>query len=56
MNDTNLLGSLMYTTKAQQLFKFGYEFTRAGNIAQTDVNGQVSSFVYDANEIATKIE
>ncbi|MEK4137489.1 RHS repeat-associated core domain-containing protein [Kurthia sp. FSL E2-0154] len=53
-NDANLLGSLTYTTKAQQLFKFGYEFTRAGNIAQTDVNGQVSSFVYDANDQLTK--
>ncbi|MFB9220418.1 RHS repeat domain-containing protein [Kurthia sibirica] len=40
----------MYTTKAQQSFKVGYEYTKTGNIAQTDVNGQVSSFVYDAND------
>ncbi|WP_147016195.1 DNRLRE domain-containing protein, partial [Kurthia sibirica] len=54
MNDANLLGSLTYTTKAQQPFKIGYEYTKAGNIVQTDVNGQVSSFIYDANDQLTK--
>ncbi|WP_165442670.1 RHS repeat domain-containing protein [Kurthia gibsonii] len=53
-NDANLLGSLTYTTKAQQPFKIAYDYTKNGNIAQTDVNGQVSSFVYDANDQLTK--
>ncbi|PWI21126.1 hypothetical protein DF281_13890 [Kurthia zopfii] len=50
MNDANLLGSLTYTTKAQQPFKIAYDYTKNGNIVQADVNGQVSSFVYDAND------
>ncbi|VEI08219.1 RHS repeat-associated core domain-containing protein [Kurthia zopfii] len=54
MNDANLLGSLTYTTKAQQPFKIAYDYTKNGNIAQADVNGQVSSFVYDANDQLTK--
>ncbi|WP_010305529.1 RHS repeat domain-containing protein [Kurthia senegalensis] len=43
-----------YITKTQQPFKIGYEYTKAGNISQTDANGQVSSFVYDANNQLTK--
>lgn len=54
MNDANLLGSLTYTTKAQQPFKIAYDYTKNGNIVQADVNGQVSSFVYDANDQLTK--
>lgn len=54
MNDANLLGSLTYTTKAQQPFKIVYDYTKNGNIAQADVNGQVSSFGYDANDQLTK--
>ncbi|MGL6031404.1 MAG: hypothetical protein ACRC0Q_04410 [Kurthia gibsonii] len=30
MNDANLLGSLTYTTKAQQPFKIAYYYTKAG--------------------------
>ncbi|WP_126344338.1 hypothetical protein [Kurthia zopfii] len=30
MNDANLLGSLTYTTKAQQPFKIAYDYTKNG--------------------------
>ncbi|MEN0588433.1 RHS repeat-associated core domain-containing protein [Kurthia sp. Hakim RU_BHWE] len=38
----------------QQPFKIAYDYTKNGNIVQADVNGQVSSFVYDANDQLTK--
>ncbi|MGL6031398.1 MAG: hypothetical protein ACRC0Q_04380 [Kurthia gibsonii] len=31
MNDANLLGSLTYTTKAQQPFKIAYDYTKNGS-------------------------
>ncbi|RPJ93984.1 hypothetical protein CW357_17795 [Rummeliibacillus sp. TYF005] len=54
MNDTNLLSSLTYTTKAQQPFEIAYDYTKSGNISQATVNGQVSSFIYDGNNQLTK--
>lgn len=32
MNDANLLGSLTYTTKAQQPFKIAYDYTKNGTL------------------------
>ncbi|MFD6211473.1 RHS repeat-associated core domain-containing protein [Peribacillus sp. NPDC060253] len=54
MNDANLLGSLTYTTKAQQPFEITYDYTKNGNIVKETTNGQVSAFEYDGNDQLTK--
>ncbi|WP_299514268.1 hypothetical protein [uncultured Rummeliibacillus sp.] len=38
-NDANLLASLTYTTKAQQPFEIGYNYTNGGNILEETIDG-----------------
>lgn len=54
MNDANLLGSITYTTKAQQPFEIAYDYTKNGDISKSTIDGKVSSFVYDGNDQLTK--
>ncbi|MCM3318049.1 DNRLRE domain-containing protein [Rummeliibacillus stabekisii] len=53
-NEANLLGSLTYTTKAQQPFEIAYVYTNNGNVSKETVNGQVSGFEYDGNDQLTQ--
>lgn len=49
-NDSNLLNSLVYTTKQQTPFEITYEYTKNGNISKETVNDTSSSFEYDKND------
>lgn len=49
-NDSNLLSSLVYTTKQQTPFEINYEYTKNGNISKETINNDVNSFEYDQND------
>ncbi|MBQ0138889.1 MAG: RHS repeat-associated core domain-containing protein, partial [Kurthia sp.] len=49
-NDSNLINSLVYTTKQQTPFEIAYEYTKNGNISKETVNDTSSLFEYDKND------
>ncbi|GEL05514.1 DNRLRE domain-containing protein [Rummeliibacillus stabekisii] len=46
-NDANLLASLTYTSKEQQPFEIGYDYTNGGNILKETIQGKSTSYEYD---------
>ncbi|RPJ94054.1 hypothetical protein CW357_17395 [Rummeliibacillus sp. TYF005] len=53
-NDANLLASLTYTTKTQQPFEIGYDYTNGGNILKETIQGKATTYEYDGNNQLTK--